>query len=424
MKAKVIINNIAKAIFLFSSFTVWFALTPYLRWNIFLILLLCGVNAILYLSLPKLSLPKDSFVENVIMIMLVVIISLSFIFNIIFNPHPKLLSNFLGMLVVIVVFYFYYNAVIYSYIKTDLIIKWCAYGGVLVILISVLDGVLANFFNIRIHDWFVYGFPGNASYFDRAIWSSPCSPCVEPAETALYINCLFPFCLYYFKGIKKYYLIILYIFCIFELFSSAGIFTMITGALFYLYMTQPKMKMFTILGVIFFFLLLLVIYYSESVSYYLEQLAFVEKITLSGETASDSDRSDAWAKAIADGLKSPFLGNGPGYGKDTRETGYLSLFLLMLGDYGIIAFLLFIVFWFLLWYKTFLIKGRIRVYIILSFYSVTIAALLGDTSNSFVQWLLIPIIYKFYNNSKYSLIPVKYVVKILLKGNNVDFKVK
>ena len=243
---KTIVNSLIKLIFLFSSFTVWFAFNSYLRWNIFLILLLCGVNIILYSVLPKLTLPKESYIENVLLVLLIVIITFSFGYNMIVNPHPKLLSNYIGMLIIMAVFYFYYTAAIFTYAQKGLIIRWCAYGGVVVMLIASVDGVLVNFFDIRIHDWFAFGFPGNTTYFDRAIWSSPCGPCVEPAETALFINTLFPFCLYFFKGIKKYILTGLYVFCIFELFSSVGVFTMITGALIYGFLTQSIIRMMTV----------------------------------------------------------------------------------------------------------------------------------------------------------------------------------
>ena len=182
---------------------------------------------------------------------------------------------------------------------------------------------------------------------------------------------------------------------------------MITGALIYGFLTQSRIRMMTVFIFLSIVVFGLFVKYYQVISDYSQYLAIIDKLTLSGNTASDSDRTAAWSTAIADGFSSPLLGNGSGYGKIARENGYLSVFLLMLGDYGIIAFLLFTTLWILLWYKVIMVKDKIRPYLLLSFFSVTIGMAVGDISNSFVQWLLIPIIYKYYCNRRLSTFQLK-----------------
>lgn len=402
MNLRKIINKQVFLVYLFSSFTVWFALSPYLRLNILLMLILALLVFLFKKELPPLKMPPNGRTESLCITILLVMIMISFVVNSVINPQHKLLSNFLGLIIVLFVFYYLYNAIIYSYGEIQLIVKGCTYGCILLMLIVVADGALANYGNIRIHDWFVWGYSGNTSYFDRYFWTTPCSPCVEPAEASLFVNCLFPFCfITYKKKLERGLLCLLFIFSQFTLFSSAGIFTALSGIILIAILFTKNKSIKIIIPV---FIISIASFVYLFASEYLESLAIVEKLTLSGETSSDASRQISWSHAIADGISSPLWGMGPGYGKSILEEGYLSTFLLILGDYGLIAFGVFIYYWYLIFKKVAKLHYSYRIYIMYSFYSITIGAMVSDITNVFALWILVPIIFKMdkeYKRYKY-----------------------
>lgn len=398
MNLRKIINKQVFLLYLFSPFTVWFALSPYLRLNILLILILALSVLLFKKGLPPLKMPSNGTKESLCITILLALLMISFVVNSVINPQHKLLSNFLGLIIVLFVFYYLYNAIIYSYGEIQLIVKGCTYGCILLMFIVITDGVLANFGDIRIHDWFVWGYSGNTSYFERNFWTTPCSPCVEPAEASLFVNCLFPFCFITFKKrIERALLCLLFIFSQFTLFSSTGIFTALSGIiLIAILFTKNKSIKIIIPALTISFALFIYIFASD----YLESLAIIEKLTLSGETSSDASRQISWSQAIADGINSPLWGMGPGYGKSILEEGYLSTFLLILGDFGMIAFGVFIYYWYLIFNKVVKLHHDYRIYIMYSFYSISIGAMVGDMTNVFSLWILVPIIFKIDKDYK------------------------
>lgn len=413
MNSRKLLNKQIFLVYLFSSFTVWFALTPYIRLNILLLLILVILVFFKKNGLHSLKMPPNGRKETQCINILLVMFMLSFAVNSVLNPQQKLLSNFLGLIIVLLVFYYLYNAIIYSYGEIQIIVKGCSYGCILLMAIVITDGVLANFGDVRIHDWFVWGYSGNTSYFFRDYWTTPCSPCVEPAEASLFLNCLFPFCfIAYKKSIERGLLCLLFIFSQFILFSSAGIFTALSGIILIAFLLS-KNKTVKIFIPIFAISFALFVYFLAAD--YIESLAIIEKLTLSGNTSSDASRQMSWIHAISDGIDSPIWGMGPGYGKTVLEEGYLSTFLLILGDFGLIAFVVFIYYWCLIFKKVVKLHNSYRLYIMYSFYSITIGAMVSDITNVFALWILVPIIFKMDKDSK------KYKLK-RLHNENITFR--
>lgn len=390
---------------IFTPFTVWFALNEYLKLN-FLFICIAFVIDLIYCTFNKdthlfVRQAKTKSQRLAIKIFLGIVL-LSFIINIIFNKQPKLVSNFIGTFAIIFLLYYSYSSLIQKYVPIDKCIKLLAYSCLLLMLIIFVDSILANFFGIKIHEWFIIGYKGNTNYFDRLLWSSPCSPCEEPGAAAQYLNVLIPFFFLYFKGKIRVSGIILYGFCLFSLFSTTGIVTLLLISSFLWF---EKVKSIGKIIVIFFICLLsfstIVLYNNNDVfKDFIDQLAIVDKVSFSGNTDSDTQRSEGMGLAIANGLQSPIWGMGPGYGKSVLETGYLSTFLTFLGSYGFIGFFAFIAFWSSFIKKASKLNPQIRNYFLFSILACTVAAVIGDILHSFILWVLLPIINKAYNENK------------------------
>lgn len=402
MKSKVpkLLYILSLLLLVFSSFSTWLALNEYLRFNIFILVLISIVNMFFYPKSGLLRVQKNTKVERQSMCVFLIIVSLSFIVNLNLNYQPKIISNYVATIFIILFLYYYYSSVIEKYLSREQCIKGLAYGGLLVLVIIVVDSLLVNFGGIEINPYFIIGYEGNTSYFWRSAWVSPASPTEEPGITAVYLNMLFPFVLYYFK--RRFHLILwsLYLFSLFSLFSTAGLFVASSGLLLIIYLkfnSLQKIVAFTVV-IATVFVLFTVFYHNEYVQEFISQWNFVDKITLSGESASSAERSYGLMRAIKDGLENPFLGQGPGYGKYIIDVGYLSTFLGFLGMYGFIAFTAFLVYWISVFKKCFNLSREVRYCFIFSFYAITISAVIGDNLHSFGLWMLIPIVTKFYND--------------------------
>jgi hypothetical protein len=270
-----------------------------------------------------------------------------------------------------------------------------AYGGILLMAIVALDSVLVNFFEIEIYDALIWNDVGNASYFNRALWTSTAAPTEEPGITALFLNLLAPFPFLYFKK-KRIFLGALYFYCLISTFSSTGLLTALLGsAIVFIWLSKQK-KMIAV-ALAFTLVLSAAIFFRNEITLVLNSMAFIEKITFSGETVSDSDRSDSYRVVIKDALSSPLIGTGPGHGSATQPNGYLSTFGIILAEYGFPAFFLFCLFWLSIWHKCFALPRKVKPYFVYSLISISLAALIGANLHNLGFWLLPPIITKCYN---------------------------
>lgn len=394
-----LITNITFLLLVVSSFTTWLAINEYLRLNIFLLLCIGILNVVFYRYTKPFVIQKNTKPERLFICLFLLIVTFSFVINYIFNYQPKIFSNYIATIFIFFLLYFYYSSVIQNYLSIEKCIKGLAYGGILLLIIITTDSLLVNFTEVELRSYFIWGYEGNTDYFRRSVWISTSSPTEEPGITALYLNILFPFTLYYLNGWKRIICCILFLFCILSLFSSAGIVMLFTGILFISFLKSSVRTQISFLSVI---AVILIFFYitlrnNEFVQTAIEQWSFIEKVTLSGETQSSSERAIGLLQAIQDGIHHPFIGQGPGYGKAILKTGYLSTYLSFLGNYGLIAFLLFMAYWGSIWRKCFKLPPHIKYYFIYAFYSVSIGALIGDQLHTFALWLLIPIITKTYN---------------------------
>lgn len=401
---KIICRFVSLAL-IFTPFTVWFAINEYLKLNFLFICLAfvldlayCVLNKDNRLFVRQANTKSQRFAIKIFFGFVV----LSFIINIIFNKQPKLVSNFIGTFAIIFLLYYYYGSLVQKYVSLNKCIKLLAYSCLLLMFIIFVDSILVNFFNIRIHEWFIFGYKGNANYFDRLLWSSPCSPCEEPGAAAQYLNVLIPFFFLYFKGKIRILGAILYAFCLFSLFSTTGIVTLLLISSFIWFKKVKSIGKIIVISFICLLSLSTIVLYNNNDVFknFIDQLALVDKVSFSGNTDSDTQRSEGMGLAIANGLQSPIWGMGPGYGKSVLETGYLSTFLTFLGSYGFIAFFAFIAFWFSFIRKASKLNPKMRNYFLFSILACTVAAIIGDILHSFILWVLLPIINKAYNEDR------------------------
>ena len=141
-------------------------------------------------------------------------------------------------------------------------------------------------------------------------------------------------------------------------------------------------QLFWILSVFIFIIIVAGIFLFFDIGQYSKELKeFFNKVFFneSKETYSSSGaRLDQWRRALSNFVKHPVFGNGPGFGVNEDTEGYLSVYLTILSDIGIIAFLLFISFQRALIQKIMKVKYTIRNFmlfcVITSFFHLIIIA--------------------------------------------------
>ena len=393
-------SNLISWALILCSFSVWLALTEYIRISF----LLLGAAFFISFFDKKRRLfrfPKKTFAQRLFLIIFLLFVFISFNVNSIIRPQPKVFSNFVGTFAIVIFFYFCYSSLVEKYISLERCIKSLAYAGVLLMSVIVIDAILVNFFNYEIQPLLIIGQQANFPYFNRSIWISTSAPTEEPAYAITFLNILAPFIFYYYKGTKLKLLCAGYIFCLFSAFSATAIATVALLPFILLFTNIPSRLRAKILFaiVISVFILFIFLINTPFLSNFIAASNLIQKVTMSGETMSDSQRSEAMLLALEHGIMSPVYGMGPGYGKSVTGYGYLSLFLTMLGNYGFIAFFAFILFWLDFYRKCRGIDKKIRIYFIMSFIVCSIASVINDNIHDFIIWALFPIINKAYNEN-------------------------
>jgi len=398
---KKIIATFASLSIVLVPFTVWFAISEYLRISYLLIAIVFFLD-IIYSYFNKnnrlIVRQANTDLQRFYMKGFLLVVVISFVINFFVNFQPKLLSNFFATVAIIFLLYYYYSSLLEKYLSFSVCIKYMAISCVLLMSVIILDSLLVNFAHIKIHDMFCFGYKGNADYFERYIWTSTAAPTEEPGASAQFLCALFPFALYYFKG-KRLWIIIGYVLCLAFLFSTTGIMILaICSVLYVLLYSRRRIKILFSTFLAFAVVFTTSLYATnDDFKLYVDQLGIVSKVTFSGKSESDSDRSEGMTLALKDAFDAPVIGKGPGYGKAIRETGYLSTFLGFMGCYGITGGCLFILFWITFYMKIFKLRGMMQKVFLFSFVSITISAFIGDTLHMFLLWFLLPIINKAFN---------------------------
>lgn len=393
------INLLILLSLLFSSYTTWFALNEYLRFNFLFIFIAFCLTVIRYPNIIF-TIQKNTKIQRYSMFVFLLIVILSYLYNSIVNFQPKCNSNFIATIGIIFILYTYYNAVINKFFSLNSCINGLAYGGLILMISLIVDTILGNFFDIKLHDYFTFNYKGNTEGFTRLGWYSTAGPTEEPGVAAQYLNLLIPFCWLVFKSYKKRLLLALsYVFCLGSLYSSTGVATLILNSIILVIISKKQTtKIFLLTIIILSFVTSIYLYNNhDDFRNSIDAMAFINKVTFSGETQSDTERATGILTAIHHGIENPLLGKGPGYGKFYFDHGYLSTFFSFLGNYGFIAFIAFIIFWIDFAYKCFKLNLILKKTFLFSFISCSVACIIADNLHSFILWILLPIINKAYN---------------------------
>ncbi|MDZ7612457.1 MAG: hypothetical protein U5K51_01065 [Flavobacteriaceae bacterium] len=123
--------------------------------------------------------------------------------------------------------------------------------------------------------------------------------------------------------------------------------------------------------------------------------------------SSSGARVHQWLRWLTNFIKHPVFSSGPGYGVQEDEKGYLSVYLAILSDLGIVAFLFFMVFLWSIIVKASKSNREIRSFL---FFSIITA------------FLHLFIIADFYNAPLWILFV--FVQLVYFENNNVIFLLK
>lgn len=189
-------------------------------------------------------------------------------------------------------------------------------------------------------------------YFRRGVVLSTGGTAEEPGSMAMFLNIIVPLGLWHFHRAGKrrmvYLLGAMYILSLLLITSMAGlaIFAFFGSLLVLanLRVMMPYLKWAVPAAGIG--IALVVAKFYEYILLFGQDMTqdLLLKVSMSSDSRSAEMRSSSLKGALDSFAQSPWFGNGPGYGIESLSDGYLNVFLTVLADIGIFAFLLFFAF--------------------------------------------------------------------------------
>lgn len=340
----------------FAPYTSFFALSAWLRLPVVINQLLFLVLIIAALKNNKVKM-RWLVKEDLFLLAFLGIVWLSFLFGYrelrSFN-HSLAYTN--SVLFYFVLFKYVVDLLKITSKEVSRVIYW---SFIISSLIIISDFIGKNYFEISIREMFskADGVISNMNYFIRSGFRRVGGVAEEPGHMALFYNIYFGISLYYInsnKRLRKYYLVvILFIISHFAMYSNAGIALSISAAVLIFSINKLKRLKITAKQIIIMLLLFLIIILfsiailffdiansKEVINEFFSKVFFNE----SAEYSSSGQRLFQWQRALSNFIKTPILGKGPGYGVNEDPEGYLSVYLTIMSDIGIIGFLFFISF--------------------------------------------------------------------------------
>lgn len=330
----------------FTPFTSYFAISGWLRLPIVLSLITSLFFLVSFIQRKKIKF-DFFFVEDIFLFFFLITVYISFLLGYL---EIRSLNHTLAYTISILLFFFTTKLIISN---TDVSIKdiskTACNSFYIVSLIIILDSLLKNIYDIELRSMFVEpdGKVANMNYYIRSGFYSVAGVAEEPGNMAFYLNIFFSFAAFYYKSINKnlILLIVILIICQLMMLSSSGIANAIIALFlisFFSIFKNPKL----ILS-IFFFGLLSVIYitfFSNDRFKSNFNIIFNKVLFSESKHSSSQARINQWSRGLDNFFKHPIFGNGPGFGVNEDQEGYLSVYLTILSDIGIIGFLLFALF--------------------------------------------------------------------------------
>lgn len=362
----------------FAPFTSFFALSAWLRVPVIINQLLFVVLVIGVFKKGKLK-RKWVVKEDLFLLGFLLLVWVSFLFGFLekrsFN-HSLAYTN--GVL-----FYFFLSKYVIALLKISskqiAKIMYCSFLASSVIMI--LDFIGINYLDFSLRRVFseADGAISNMNYFIRNGFRRVGGVAEEPGHMALFYNIYFGVSLYYLSfisSIKKYaFLGVLFLICQFTMLSNAGIVLPVLAIIIIFSINKlKKLKISAkqILLIMLIFVLTLIaliavfIFDVGNMSTAFEK--FGDKIFFNEDASysSSGQRLKQWQRALENFIKRPLIGNGPGYGVNEDAEGYLSVYLTVLSDIGVVAFLLFLSFQQVLIQKIMRLNLKVRNFLLFS----------------------------------------------------------
>ncbi|PKQ45750.1 O-antigen ligase family protein [Confluentibacter flavum] len=287
--------------------------------------------------------------------------------------------------------------------------------------IIVVDFIGINYFDFSLRKVYapvVDGAVSNMNYFVRGNMFRVGGVAEEPGQMANFYNIYFGFALCYLYQKKEFYkikrVLILFLISHFALFSSAGMTLALLA--FLLIFIWNRLKKFSIkrsqlnwiAGSFFVFLIIGIILFSSKIEKSISEFSeIIDKITFNenpNEVTSSGARLYQWNRALYNFSKNPILGNGPGYGVDEDAEGYLSVYLTILSDVGVLAFLFFILFQLSLLLKVLSTKGVLRDFLLFSVITSFLHLVIIADFYQAPVWILFIVIQQYHREIKLNML--------------------
>lgn len=390
-------------------FTSWFALNDLLRLPVLLAVL---ISISLFIQIvKKRNHLKFLFKINGTEFLFLVFIVVSLVSYI--NNYSRSNLNYLIAFIFIFFCYLYVlrRLLIINDVKREYIVK--AFYASTFVLLSVIyiEFIFLNLFGFSIRPLFMISEEAyNMIFYVRGngLFLSGGGGAEEPGAMAAFLNVVAPIGVYYSIEIKKSYkLLFFYLVALIMLFSTAGLITLLISTIFLiLYLRSWKLLVASFVIVL---CTVFIIFQTNLIS------GLIDRILLDPEAVSSFHRVTAWDLAITNFVEAPILGNGPGYATKAYEMGYMSVYLTVLSDIGVIAFIVFSSIVILTFRKIFKIKGALKYYLLISFSTVCIHYSIMSNFYHAHFWLMIVVInYLAYNENN----PNKKIIFINANKHN------
>ena len=399
----------------FAPFTSFFALSAWLRIPIVINLLLFVFLIISIFQIGKIN-NKWLLKEDLFLIGFLILVVTSFLFGF----KEKRSFNHLLAYTNAIVFYFFLSkyVIIHLSISSKEIARICYLSFITCSIIIIFDFIGKNYFDISLRNIFstADGKISNMDYFIRFGFFRVGGVAEEPGTMSLFYNLYFGLALYYVQlkqEVKKFkWLLLLFIVSHFAMMSNAGITLPILALL--MIFTINKLDRLTITKNQLFFgvATAIVIVFGAIAVFYFDvgntaQIAdeFLNKILFTEEHknySSSGQRLKHWGRALRNFIKNPIFGFGPGYGVEEDQEGYLSVYLTILADIGLLAFLLFIAFQEALLKKVMSLPVRTRNFLLFSVITSLLHLLIVSDFYHAPIWILFALIQLIYKEQKHS----------------------
>lgn len=398
----------------FAPLTSFFAISPWLRLPVVINQSLFFVLLLSILISGKV-IKKWLVKEDLFLIVFLLLVWLSFLLGF---KEQRSFNHSLAYTNSIVFYFFLSKYVIHRLNVQTVEITRVVYQSFLFCsFIIIVDFIGINYFNFslrKIYAQEVDGAISNMDYFFKGNMYRVGGVAEEPGQMANFYNIYFGLTLYYLYKTEAFsiikWIIILFLISHFAMFSSAGmVLALLAFLLIFLRNTLKKFsikksQLNWIIGFFLSLLIIILIVFSTKLKNSISEIyRVIDKITFNespNEVTSSGARLYQWNRAIYNFYKKPILGHGPGYGVNEDAEGYLSVYLTILSDVGIFAFIFFVLFQLSLVVKVISTRVVLRHFILFCIITSFLhLAIVADFYQAPV-WILFFVIQQFYKETK------------------------